>query len=74
MLAAGVALSAAGFSTPPVGEISDSVLWVFAQCLLYAGGIFGVRSYVDRKMQQWHDTTPGSQTQRGSASPTATKV
>ena len=37
MLLAGVALSVAGFLVPPVGEISDSVLWFFAQCLIYAG-------------------------------------
>ena len=33
MLAAGVGLSTAGFCVEPVGEISDSVLWFFAQCL-----------------------------------------
>ena len=40
----------AGFITPPLGEISDSVLWFFAQCLLYAGSVFGLRAYVDRKL------------------------
>ena len=42
MLAAGVGLSTAGFCVEPVGEISDSVLWFFAQCLLYAGAALGV--------------------------------
>ncbi len=50
MLAAGVALSVAGFLAPPLGEISDSVLWFFAQCLLYAGSIFGVSAYVQAKL------------------------
>ena len=52
MLAAGVALSVTGFCVPPVGEISDSVLWFFAQCLLYAGSIFGVTAYVQDKVDE----------------------
>ena len=52
MLAAGVALSAAGFFVPPVGEISDSVLWFFSQCLIYAGSIFGVSIYVSSKFSE----------------------
>lgn len=52
MLLAGVALSVAGFLVPPVGEISDSVLWFFAQCLIYAGSIFGVSIYVQSKFSE----------------------
>lgn len=52
MLAAGTTLSAVGFAVPPLGEISDSVLWLFSQCLLYAGSIFGVGSYVDSKIKE----------------------
>lgn len=52
MLLAGVALSVAGFCVPPVGEISDSVLWFFAQCLIYAGSIFGVSIYVQSKFKE----------------------
>lgn len=52
MLMAGVALSVAGFLVPPVGEISDSVLWFFAQCLIYAGSIFGVSIYVQSKFSE----------------------
>lgn len=52
MLLAGVALSVAGFIVPPVGEISDSVLWFFAQCLIYAGSIFGVSIYVNSKFKE----------------------
>lgn len=52
MLFAGVALSVAGFLVPPVGEISDSVLWFFAQCLIYAGSIFGVSIYVQSKFSE----------------------
>lgn len=49
MLAAGCGLSIAGFIVPPTGEISDSVLWFFAQCLIYAGSIFGIGIYVKGK-------------------------
>ena len=49
MLIAGVGLSVAGFCVPPVGQISDSVLWFFAQCLIYAGSVFGVAVYVQNK-------------------------
>lgn len=55
MLLAGVALSVAGFLVPPVGEISDSVLWFFAQCLIYAGSIFGVSIYVQSKFSELKD-------------------
>lgn len=55
MLMAGVALSVAGFLVPPVGEISDSVLWFFAQCLIYAGSIFGVSIYVQSKFSELKD-------------------
>lgn len=56
MLLAGVCLSVAGFCVPPVGEISDSVLWFFAQCLIYAGSIFGVSIYVQSKFSELKTT------------------
>lgn len=49
MLVSGVALSVAGFAVPPVGEISDSVLWFAAQTMIYAGSVFGVSIYVTDK-------------------------
>ena len=52
MLIAGVGLSAAGFLATPLGIIHDSVLWFFAQCLLYAGSIFGVSIYVTGKVNK----------------------
>jgi len=52
MLASGVGLSIAGFVTPPVGEISDSVLWFFAQCLLYAGTALGLEVMIERKLRE----------------------
>ena len=50
MLVVGVTLNLAGFIIPPTGEISDSVLWVLAQSLIYAGSVFGVKSYIDDKV------------------------
>ena len=51
MLTAGVGLSVAGFIAPPFGEISDSVLWFFAQCLMYAGTALGIDVMVDYKIR-----------------------
>lgn len=47
LLASGVVLSFLGFFTEPVGQISESVLWYFAQTLIYAGSVFGLKAYVD---------------------------
>ena len=40
----------AGFIVPPTGEVSDSVLWFFGECLIYAGSIFGISIYVTGKI------------------------
>ena len=50
MLIAGVAMSFIGFFVEPLGIIHDSVLWFFAQCLVYAGSIFGVYIYVNGRV------------------------
>ena len=50
MLTAGLSLSVAGFLVEPLGIIHDSVLWFFAQCLVYAGSIFGVYIYVNGRV------------------------
>ena len=66
MLAGGFALSVAGFFNPPVGQIHESVLGLFAECLVYAGSIFGVtiyiqskyseiRNYVEKKMEEYNN-------------------
>ena len=57
MLGSGVALSAMGFYVEPVGEISDSVLWLLGQTLLYAGSIFGVTVYVRQQLERTGGTT-----------------
>lgn len=50
MLVAGLALTVAGFVVAPLGVISDSVLYVLAQCLIYAGSIFGIGLYMNTKI------------------------
>ena len=46
MLLLGASLSIAGFITAPAGQIHESVLWLFAQCLIYAGSVFGISVYM----------------------------
>lgn len=56
MLISGVVMSFCGFFTPPVGEISDSVLWFIAQCLIYAGSALGIDVVIDHKLQKRGDS------------------
>ena len=56
MLVAGVALSVAGFAVAPVGEIHDSVLWYFAQCLIYAGSAVGIDVIIDKRVRDHQNT------------------
>lgn len=46
MLFAGLAFGVAGFIADPFGEIHDSVLWIAAQCFIYAGSAMGIAVYV----------------------------
>ena len=45
MLSFGMIFTGIGFFVAPLGEVSDSVLWILGQALIYAGGIFGVAAY-----------------------------
>lgn len=42
----GWGLTIAGFVVPPLGAVSDSVLWILGQALIYAASVFGVGLYV----------------------------
>lgn len=42
---AGWSMSIAAFIVPPVGVISDGVLWILGQSLVYASSVFGITSY-----------------------------
>jgi hypothetical protein len=59
LIATGIVMSFIGFWTPPKGEISDSVLWYFAQTLIYAGSVFGLKVYVDRRINPGTPDTIG---------------
>ena len=50
LLGSGVLLSFLSFFLTSGHIITDSVLWYFAQCLLYSGGIFGIRNYTITKI------------------------
>ena len=50
MLMSGVGLSVAGFIVEPTGQIHESVLWFFAQCLMYAGS--WLRYYLTTKIKR----------------------
>lgn len=52
MLIGGFGLAVAGFIVPPCGQIHDSVLGIFAECLIYSGSIFGVTIYIQSKYSE----------------------
>lgn len=51
LLAFGIALAFVALLMPPPGEIHDSVLYLFAQILIYCGSIFGIDSYINQKIR-----------------------
>jgi len=55
LLAAGVAMAFIALFLPPPGEIHDSVLYVFAQILIYCGTVFGLDSYFTQKISKHYD-------------------
>lgn len=49
----GWGLTIAGFITPPVGTVSDSVLWVLGQALLYCGAVLGISNHYSNELQKF---------------------
>ena len=45
----GIFLAFVALLMPPPGEIHDSVLFIFAQILIYCGSIFGIDCYISKK-------------------------
>lgn len=45
-LLSGIAMCFMSFGLSHPHEVDSSVLWYFGQCLLYAGGVFAIKSYV----------------------------
>ena len=48
----GWGLTIAGFIVPPVGIVSDSVLWILGQALVYAASVFGVGMYTTGEVKK----------------------
>lgn len=48
----GWGLTIAGFIVPPLGVVSDSVLWILGQALIYAASVFGVGMYVGGEVKR----------------------
>lgn len=51
LLTFGIILAFIALMMPPPGEIHDSVLYIFAQILIYCGSIFGVDAYISTKLK-----------------------
>ena len=52
LLTCGVLLAFVSLLMPPPGEIHESVLYIFAQILIYAGSIFGIDAYIHKSINQ----------------------
>ena len=50
MLLFAVGLIIAAFSSPPIAQIHDSILYIFLQCLLYAASVFSITLYVNHQL------------------------
>ena len=55
LLTFGIILAFVALLMPPPGEIHDSVLYIFAQILIYCGSIFGIDSYITQKIKKNHN-------------------
>lgn len=56
MLASGITLSFLSFFLSTTHIVHDSVLWYFAQTIVYASSVFGIGSYVHYKMKNFEAT------------------
>ena len=50
LLVSGIGIALAGFCVPPVGDISNSVLMLVAECFIVAGAFMGIDVLIDRKI------------------------
>lgn len=51
-LASGITMSFLSFFLSEIHEISSTVLWYFAQCLMYTASALGIYGYVHSKTLQ----------------------
>ena len=47
----GWVLTICGFWTEPIGEVSQSVLWILGQALIYTASVFGLATYFTASSQ-----------------------
>ena len=52
LLTVGIILAFVALLMPPPGEIHDSVIYIFAQILIYCGSFFGVASCISQKIKK----------------------
>ena len=52
VLSSGLVLAFIALYMPPPGEIHDSVIYIFAQILIYAGTVFGLDIYFTQKINK----------------------
>ncbi len=55
MLALAVILVYISYFTSQSRDVTDNVLWYFAQSLMYAGSIFGVAIAIDAKFEKFRN-------------------
>lgn len=51
VLMSGIVLAYVSYFTSQARDVTDNVLWYFAQTLMYAGSIFGVAIAIDAKFE-----------------------
>lgn len=56
MLASGIVMSFLSFFISATHIVHDSVLWYFAQTIVYASSVFGIGSYVHYKIKGFETT------------------
>jgi len=44
-----------GFFVEPVGMVSDSVLWILGQSLLFVGSVLGIAQYYNRSLNNFKE-------------------
>ena len=57
LLGAGMLLAYISLFLPPPGEIHETVIYIFAQILIYAGRIFGIEHYISLRLDNRQRTT-----------------
>ena len=51
VLTSGIVLAYVSYFTSQMRDVTNNVLWYFAQTLMYAGSIFGVAIAIDAKFE-----------------------